>query len=191
MKEIKAMFKNPKVFYGLGCLVLAIIWLFTLNNSMVTLREQIETKAKDNQQIYSAIRIKIEQSGLVVNTYSDQVIRGIEAAIGGRYGNGGAKGAMLWVKEQNPQIDPVVYTKLQQIIEAEFSKFEANQTTLLDLGRIYKTKAQKLPGSIFVGILGFSKEDVDKYMTVLTTKEAKEDFATGTMTAPNTFGKKE
>jgi hypothetical protein len=184
------MLKKPSFIITAGVIAFVIISLITFNNSIVTLQEQIEAKHTDNKQVYSSIRIKIEQAGLVANTYSDQVVRAIETAIGSRYGDGGAKGAMLWIKEQNPEIDPATYTKLQQIIESEFTRFESNQTTLLDLGRVYKTKIRKFPGSFLASILGYSKEDMDKYLTVLTTKEAQEDFDTGNMTAPNTFGTK-
>ncbi len=180
--------KNLKFIIPTAVLVLLAILVFNYNNSMISLQEQIIAKSEDNQQVYSSIRVKIEQAGLVANTYSDQVVRGIEAAIGTRYGGGGAKGAMLWIQEQNPEIKPEVFTKIQQIVDIEFSRFESNQTTLIDLGRIYKTKLRKFPGVIFASILGYSSEDITNYMTVLKTADAKRDFSTGTMTSPDTFG---
>lgn len=181
-----------KIFgFGLaGLVVILVVWVVIFNNGMVDLQEQIEAKNKDNQQIYSSINIKIEQSGLVASEYSDKVIRAIETAIGDRYGDGGAKGAMLWLKEHNPEIKPEVYTKIQQIVESEFTRFEANQTTLLEFCRIYKAKIRKFPGNMLAGVLGFSKSDIEPFMTVLTTAIAQGAFKTGTMVAPNTFGKK-
>jgi len=181
------MIKNPIFIVVSAFVAIIAIWCIVFNNSMVSLQEQIEAKNKDNQQIYSSIRIKIEQSGLVANQYSDQVVRAIESAIGNRYGGGGAKGAMLWIKEQNPEINPATFTKVQQVVESEFTKFEANQTTLLDLGRVYKTKIRRFPNSMVAGLFGFKKSDIEPFMTVLTTQEAQRDFSTGTMTAPDTF----
>ena len=182
------MWKKSAYIITVALVAIAIIWAVSFNNSMINLQEKIEAKHKDNLQVYSSIRIKIEQAGLVANTYSDQVVRAIEVAIGKRYGGGGTKGAMIWIKEQNPTIDSATYTKVQQVIEAEFTRFEANQTTLLDIGRIYKAKLRKFPGNLLVGILGFSTGDIEPYLTVLTSTEAKRDYESGTMTAPNTFG---
>lgn len=170
----------------LGGLIIKIIGL---NNTLVRQVNTIEAKFKDNQQIYSSIRIKIEQSGLVANEYADKVIQAFNQAIANRYGGGGVQGAMLWIKEQNPNIDPGVYTKIQQLVEAEFSKFEANQTTLLDMGRTYKDTISTFPNNVIASILGYDNQKIEPYMTILISDNAKQDYSTGTMTAPNTFGK--
>lgn len=170
----------------IGIMVIKVI---TLNNTLVRQVNTIEAKFKDNQQIYSSIRIKIEQAGLVANEYADQVIRAFNESISNRYGGGGVKGAMLWIHEQNPNIDPSVYTKIQQLVEGEFGKFEANQTTLLDMGRTYKNTISTFPNNIIASFLGYDKEKIEPYMTILISNDAKQDYSTGTMTSPNTFGK--
>lgn len=182
--------KNVKMWGVLSVAALIAIYVITFNNGLVSLKNQISAAYKNNQQVYSSIRIQIEQSGLVAETYSDQVIRAIQEAMTNRYGGGGAKGAMLWIKEQNPTIDLATFTKIQQIIEVSYIRFEANQTTLLDKGRIFDTRIEQFPGSLLAGVLGWSHADIEPFMTVLTSADAQRDFSTGTMTAPSTFGKR-
>ena len=181
------MWKKPGFIVSSVVVAIVVVWVINFNNSMISLQQQIEAKSADNRQIYSSIRIKIEQAGLVANQYSDQVVRALEIASEKRDCGGVAKGAMLWLKEENPSIDPSTYLKLQQIIEAEFTRFEANQTTLLDIGRIYKSRIRQFPGNIFAAVLGISLDDIAAYMTVLTSAESRRDFDSGEMTAPETF----
>ena len=180
--------KKSWIFLGLAALIAIYIMLF--HNGMVSLKNQISAAARNNQQVYSSIRIQIEQSGLVANTYADQVVRAVTEAVRNRYGGGGIKGTMLWIQEQNPNIDPATFTKIQQIVETSYSRFEANQTTLLDKGRVFDTRIQQFPGSILAGVLGWSHADIEPFMTVLVSTEAQRDFSTGTMTAPKIFGGK-
>ncbi len=170
-------------------LIVLVIYAVSFYNGTYDLTRRIKAAHENNVQIYGSVRMKIEQSGLIADRYSDQVVRGIETAIKSRYGGGGAQGAMLWIQEQNPTISQTAYQKIQEIVGSEFSQFAANQTTLIDLGREYESRIGSYPGKLFAGVFGFSYETIKPYMTVISTAEAQRDFSTGTMTAPRTFGK--
>ena len=181
--------KNKPLWIGLAVVVVLGLYAMTFHNGMVSVKNQIKAAHENNQQVYSSIRIQIEQSGGVANEYSNKVIEALKVGMTGRYGPKGSQASMQWIREQNPNIDPSVYKKIQQIVEVSYSRFEANQTTLIDKGRIFQDKLEKVPGSILAGLLGWSMADIEKYMTILKSADAKRDFATGTMTAPSTFGK--
>lgn len=181
--------KNIFTWGSLALVFLLGAYVVSFNNSMIELQSQIEAKHKDNKQVYGSILTKIKGISGTASEYSDQVVRAIEVAIGSRYGDGGAKGAMLWLKENNPEIKDTLYLKLSQVIESEFTRFEANQTTILDYERVYRNKVKKFPGNILASILGFSMDDIKPFMTVLTTAAANEAFETGTMQELDPFGK--
>ena len=184
------MFKNSKTIACIGLIAFIALYSVIYYNAMIGLQEQIRAKYDDNQQIYSTLGIKIEQSGLTADRYADQVVRSIEVALDKRYGKDGIQSNMVWIQESNPEIDAAVYKKLQQVIESEFTDFASNQRTLIDLGRTYRKKLRGFPSTVLAKQFGFSEADITEYMTVLKTDDAQRDFNSGKMTTPELFKNK-
>lgn len=49
----------------------------------------------------------------------------------GRYGANGSQAMLQFIKEQNPTLDPALYTKIQQTIETFHTEFEAAQQNII------------------------------------------------------------
>lgn len=58
----------------------------------------------------------------------------------GRYGANGSQAMLQFIKEQNPTLDPALYTKIQQTIETFHNEFQASQTQII----AYKQSYSKL-----------------------------------------------
>lgn len=166
------------IIIGVFVLITAFACIGTYNN-LVSLEQGIEASYKDNQNVYSSITNNMKSQGLVVKEYEDAVLKSIDKAIQGRYGTGGAKQAILFLKEDNPRIDPAIFSKLSAVIEAGYNKFEAAQTSRLDRIRIYKTELRSFPNNMLAGALGFPKIDLAKYETIVVSSDTKKAFETG------------
>jgi hypothetical protein len=185
----KGFWTFPRILLG-AVLVGFAIFLVLDRNEFISIRNGAQVKQENNQVIWGSVRMKIEQLGLTANQFPDQVVKAMVASNESRYGGGGVKGAMLFIREQNPTMPPTLLLKVQQVVEAEFSRFEANQTSLLDYRTAWNNKTEQTPSNITAFVFGYHKGDLDQFTKTITTAEAKQDFANGTMTAPNTFGEK-
>jgi hypothetical protein len=56
----------------------------------------------------------------------------------GRYGAKGSQAMLQFIKEQNPTLDPALYTKIQQTIEIFHDQFEASQAKIIALKQSYQ-----------------------------------------------------
>ena len=74
---------------------------------------------------------------------------------------------MQFIQEQNPNIDPSLYKQLQQVIEAERTRFTQSQTEMLDIRRSYKTMLDKPYSGFWLRLAGFPKVDLKKYEIVI------------------------
>jgi hypothetical protein len=173
--------------------VVALVGLFVvvpscmsivIYNGLVSVENQIEAAHKDTQNVHANIFQNMKTQNVAVDKYGDMVIKAIDAAIGGRYGEGGSQAAFQWIKENNPTIDPVVFGKLQNVIEAGYSEFKASQTKKLDVIRVYKDKLRTFPSNMVAGMLGFPRIPIAEWEKIVTSKQTKEDFASGELSAP-------
>ena len=55
----------------------------------------------------------------------------------GRYGSNGSQAMLQLIKEQNPTLDPALYTKIQQTIEIFHDQFEAAQKQIIAFKQSY------------------------------------------------------
>ena len=157
-------------------------------NAFVKLEEQVEAIHKDMENAHGSIHNQIKSQGLTVQNYGDTVIKAINMAISGRYGEGGVKSAWTWIQEKNPEIDPSLHKSLMQVIEAGYNKFENIQRNKIDVLRTYKTKMRTFPDNIWAGIFGFPKSNLKDLEEVISTESSKEMMDTKKMKTINPFG---
>jgi hypothetical protein len=157
-------------------------------NSFVKLEEQVEAIHKDMENAHGSIYNQIKSQGLTVQNYGDTVIKAINVAISGRYGEGGVKSAWTWIQEKNPEIDPSLYKSLMQVIEAGYNKFENIQRNKIDVVRTYNTKLRTFPDNIWANIFGFPKCNLKDLEEVISTESSKEMMETKKMDTINPFG---
>ncbi len=151
------------------------------------LEEKLDAKDKDTQNIYASITNSLKTEGLVAEKYSDTVIKALNAAMSGRYGEGGSKAAMTWITENNPAIDAGVYQKLMTVVEANYTKFEVGQREKIDILREYKTKLRTFPSNIIASAFGYPKKDLEKLGQIIINDATQKAIDSGKAEAINPF----
>jgi hypothetical protein len=178
---------------GLGVLGLILLFaiivvsgwakLGSMENGIVAVNE-------DMKNVHASFFNNLKSQGLAIEKYGELVIKAVEAANSGRYGQGGVKAAMVAIHEQNPNIPPDIMNKLQIAIEAGYNKFETTQRSKIDRIRVFKdyryyTFAGVLAGNIF----GFPRQVTPDMMTTVSTAETEKTFETKQMETVDPFKK--
>jgi uncharacterized protein (UPF0333 family) len=136
----------------------------------------IKAKYADNENVYAQGTQKIIEIAQVPAMYVEDITKVTSAAIGGRYGADGSKAVFQMLKEQNPQLDSGMYTKIQQVIEAFRNQFQSSQTQLLDQCRSYETLRGNVFGGFLLRLAGYPKMDINKMCTIVSTDKAAATF---------------
>lgn len=170
------------VFITLGIVAalagLVIMVFVGANNSANAFDQKVKYEHANNVQILASYGTKVVEAAQVPGMARDDILKVAEAAFRGRYGAEGSKAVFQAITEQNPTVDPALYTKLQQIIEAGRNEFQASQTRLLDVKRSYETALGSFPQGFIMKALGYPKVPLDKY-NVVTSDRAEKAFETG------------
>lgn len=158
--------------------VLGVGGLFAgLNNKFVALEASIKAQYEQNKNNYSNYFNKLKEAAQVPKMYAGDLEKVYTAAIQGRYGTAGAKAVFSMIKEQNPDLSPAMYTKLQNIIESGRASFESDQKLLLDKKRVYEEELKIFPNVLIANFLGFPKINLEEY-SIVTNEATEQAFAT-------------
>lgn len=137
----------------------------------------LDAKLENNENIYANGTQKVVEIAQVPQMYVDSVSRVTREAIGGRYGADGSKAVFQLLVEQNPQLSPEMFTKIQQVIESFRNEFQNNQTALVDLKRTYRTQLGNVWSGFWLARAGYPKQDLKKW-DIVTTDKARQTFET-------------
>lgn len=168
-----------------GAAGIGIMSYITYANKGNEWEQQIDANYKDNQNVLGQYSLKVKEVAHVSDKYKDALKEVVTGAITGRYGEEGSKATMQWITEQNPTIDPAIFIKIQQVIEAGRNEFKVSQTTLLDKCRIYKTESGYLWAGFWFKLAGYPKEGLEKKCTPVQSDYSKKAFDTGIETGVN------
>jgi uncharacterized protein (UPF0333 family) len=169
---------GPVVLGIISAIVIMFMFINTYNYGN-GVEQRLEAVWKNNKVVLSNFNKKVAEVVQVPAMARDDMVKVITAAIEGRYGAGGSKAVFQMITEQNPSVDPVLYLKIQQIIESGRDKFEGNQKELIDIQRSYQTALGSFPKGAVLRILGYPKVDLTKYK-IVTDTTTEQAFDTGT-----------
>jgi hypothetical protein len=169
------------VLFVIGALIVAVV--VSANNAANGFDQKMKAEHTNNKNILSAYNQKVLEAAQVPAMARDDIIQIAEAAIQGRYGENGSQAVFQAITEQNPSVDPQLYSKLQQITEAGRDEFKTAQTRLLDVKRAYETALKNYPMGPIMGFLGFPKVPLDAY-NIVTTARTERAFETGREDGP-------
>lgn len=174
-------------------------------NSLIGQEKGVSASWSNSQIVYDNFWKKVQEVAQVPESYKDAFKDVLLAPTEARYA--GKDPAFLMITEANPQLDPSMYVKVQQVIEAGRNEFAQSQTTLRDRQRAYETNLSTFPNNLLAGVFGFPHEvngelrpakdlDGDGKYTVLdypivTSDRTQQVFTTGRDNeALDVFGKK-
>lgn len=160
------------------CAIIAIFGIiyismnFSIKNQESRLRNSIESKIKDNKNVYTAMwEILKEQAG-VSEQYAEDFKAIYPKLIEGRYQHGGGQ-MMQWIQEHNPTFDTSLYKQIMTSIESQRETFKTSQTQLIDLSRQHNNLLTTFPSSFFLS----GVEPIE--IPVVINNEAEKAFSTG------------
>lgn len=143
-------------------------------------RYEVAIKAKydDNRNIYDNGWKKVKEISQVPDMYQDDLKKLYQASLTARYGSEGSKAVFQFIKEQNPNLSPDLYLKVQQTIEGFRNEFSANQTRLVSQKQAYMEYLTATTGGRFYNMIGkYPRIDMDKY-SIVTSDQTEQDFQT-------------
>lgn len=133
----------------------------------------IEAQYKANQASYDTMWKTFREMAQVPAMYEAHLKDVWAGVISGRYNDNGR--LLLAVKEDNPKLDPSMYTKIQAAIESNRTRFNQDQTELVDKKRQYEVILRGNTALVVNGFLGFPKIDLSKY-DIVTSDETQKAF---------------
>lgn len=142
------------------------------------MEKSLNSTYENNQQILAQFGLRVMEAVQVPGMARDDIEKVARAALEGRYGPDGSKAVFQAINEQNPQVDPELYRKVQQLIESGRLEFQNAQTRLIDQKRAYETALGTFWGGMWLGIAGYPKVDISKFK-VITSDRAEQAFDTG------------
>lgn len=175
------------VFIVLGIIavlaLLVVLVLRSANNTANGFETKVKYEHTNNKNVLSQGQQKILELAQVPGMARDDILKVAEGAIKGRYGAEGSRAVFQAITENNPNVDPALYVKLQQVIEATRDKFETSQTRLLDVKRSYEKALGDMPQGFVMKLLGYPRIPLDTY-NIVTTDRTERAFEKGREDGP-------
>lgn len=162
------------VVVGIG-LVSSLISVYNEANSI---ENRLESTWESNRVELTNYRKKVVEAAQVPEMYRNDLVKVAEAAIQGRYGADGSRATFQWIQEHNPNVDPSLYKKIQQIIEAGRDDFKGRQNSLVEIKRQYNTTLGSAIKGNVMHFMGFPRVDLNKYK-IISDSATDNAFETG------------
>lgn len=165
---------------GLFSLIFAICGISYVSNSNYGNEAEagIRAQYENLENILGQYTLKVAEAAQVPEMYAKDLKSVVQGAIQARYGDQGSKATWMWLKEQNPNLDPSMYQKVQVIIEAGRNQYQTAQTEFIDTKRAYETNLGYLWKGAWLRVAGYPKLKLEDFRTI-SSEAAKESFKTG------------
>lgn len=176
---------NKKIIVFLGVMIILIIGGISLLFGYVGFQNEcnryengIVAQYDVNKNIYDNGYKSVLEIASVPENYVDNLKTLFQAAITGRYGEGGSKAVIQLIQEQNPQLPSDMYVKIQQTIEIFRNRFTQSQTELVAKKQEYKNfYTATISGRVFNIIGNYPRIEFSKY-DIVTSDRTEGAFQT-------------
>lgn len=177
--------KKLGTFIGLGVLIFAVVFGFTMlnqRNTAVSLEESIQAQYTSNKSTYDNMIKSAKEMSQVTGKYAEDFENIYKSLIEGR--NQDTNLLFKVVQESNPNLDSTVYTTLQRELSANRKMFDNNQKMIIDKIREYNTYIKK--NFIMATITNRKPMNSDDF--IITSEATEQAFETGKADEINLWG---
>ena len=150
--------------------IVVIASYITAFNSGNAMEAALRAQQDNNRNIYASYTQKVMEAAQVPAMMRDDMSRVVRDALEARYGEQGSRAVLQMITEQNPNLDPELYRKVQQIIESGRDEFKTAQTRLIDVKRSYETSLGSFWTGMWLRIAGYPKIDLAQFVPVTTAR---------------------
>lgn len=179
------MMVRHKGFGAIGVLIvialLAVICIGTAikyHNMGVQSETRLNIAQDSSKVVLDSTFATVRDIAKVPQMYADDLKAVIDATFKGRYGDDGSKAVFQFIQEQNHQLDPEMYRKIQQAIESGRAEFKVSQQIVVDVKRNYEAQLSYAWSGFWLNLTGFPKVDLNSYNPVLLDSTSQQ-FNTG------------
>jgi len=154
---------NTKVVVAavFGVMVLFGVVSYITNANYGNLAEVTIDKEYENlKNILSQYSLKISEAAQVPSMYKDDMKEVMTSVMTARMGADGSKAMFQWFKEHQINLDPAMYTKIQNLIEAGRNQYQNSQTRFLDVKAVYVANLGYEWKGMWLGAAGYPKINV-------------------------------
>lgn len=156
------------------------------HNYAVDSEKLISKTYLDMENILSQGSTQVIEAASVSSEYAEQVRSLLVDTTAARYGEGGSQATFQFLYEDNPQLDPAMSTKIQQMVESFRNKFQNSQSKFIDVREDYIAKQNYLWAGFWIRVAGYPKLNMDDYQ-IISSKYAKDSFESNTSEALELF----
>ncbi|MBX9837874.1 MAG: hypothetical protein K2X69_06110 [Silvanigrellaceae bacterium] len=161
-----------------------IMYAVSVRNDFVRLENAIHANYEDSKNVHSNYVLKIKEMAQVPKMATEQLTKIVREAIQGRYGDDGSKAVFQFIQEQNPTVDPQLYTNIQKEIAGGRTDFENKMRVVIDSKRVSHNMLDDTVGGFVLEFMGMPRKNIgynggkDDYPVIMAAQSA-ETFKTG------------
>lgn len=156
-----------------------VISYISYNNQAVAFESTIKARHANAQNVLSRVSTSVLEAVQVPEIAKNDLIEVVEAATSGRYGDDGTQAIVVAITEANPgQVDPGLYTRIQDLIAAGRIDFQKEQSILIDTKANYEIARNQVWSGLWMRIAGFPRIVLDEFDIVIDER-TEEIYNTG------------
>lgn len=168
---------------GIALVVGTVLGYVSFSNDANGFEVDIPAQYQQMKNVYDNGWKEVMETAQVPENYRDDMIKVWQAALTGRYGANGSQATLQFIKEANPNIDPALYRKVQEKIEAFHATFSASQTKIISEKQEYNRMLVATTSGRFYNMIGHYPHiqcgipdgTADRY-AILTSDKTETDF---------------
>lgn len=170
------------IYLILGVVAIVFIGLVgsyvSANNTGAMFEADLVASRDNGKNVLTQTQNTIMEMVQVPEMAKDDIKEVVAAALEGRYGEDGSQAVFQSIQEQNPSVDPKLYTNVQDAIQSGRKNFEREQTRMIDIRAKFQTSLRTIPTGFFMRLAGYPTVDFKDFEPI-TTSRVDKVFETG------------